>query len=104
VIDVAVFGVDVVEQRPAAVEQRAKLSGGRLLAFRVNAPPVDVSGRGVEQHHRGRDSGAEPDTDQQPAVLCVGQERDRELERDRHDSPQAGTPTSACGATLAGDP
>ena len=33
-IDVAVLGVDVVEQCPAAVQQRAKLSGGCLLAFR----------------------------------------------------------------------
>jgi hypothetical protein len=46
----------------------------------------------------------QPDTDQHPAVVCVGQERDRDLDRDRHDSPQAGTPTSACGATRSGDP
>jgi hypothetical protein len=65
-IGVAALGVDVVEQPPAAVKQRAKLSGDCLLAFRAAAPSLDVSRRRAEQHHRGRSSGAEPDTDQQP--------------------------------------
>jgi hypothetical protein len=77
VIDVAVIGLDIVEQCPAARKQRTQLSGGGLLTISAGAPILDVSGRGVEQDHGGGRTGAEPDADPERAVARVGEKRDR---------------------------
>ena len=76
VVDVAVPGVDVVEQHPVALEQRAQRSRRGSLTVCAAAPSLDVPWRGIKQNKSGSYAGTNPNADPELLVAWVGEDRD----------------------------
>lgn len=102
-VDVAVPGVDVVEELPAAPQQWTQSSRRGLLTVCPATPSFDVSWRGVEEHQGSSGSRPDPDADPEPLVARVGEQRDGELDGDGQDGDERERPPEppSPGATIA---